>query len=815
MAQLIRDVRHAALRLRRDRGFTLSALLALTLGIGTTTAVFSVLYGVLLRPLPFPEPDRLVRVYEEHPGAPKPPGDREISSTTLKAWQPRLRTLDDLAPYFPLEFTVTFGEGPVRLHGAQAAPSLFGLLRAVPQAGRFFLPGEDAPRANLFVVIADRLWRERFGGSPEAIGRTLTIEGKPHVIVGVARPGLVFPDADVQLWVPYDDPTRLDPTIQGGVWLAMALGRLKPGTAPAQAAAEGTAAARSVPRPRVLDALFGSGGAVEVRVEPVVAQMTAEVRPILLVVGASVACLLLLACANVANLLLARGVTRQRELALRTALGARRGRLVRQLLAEVSLLAAAGAAAGTGVAWGLVRVFAATAPDNLPRAREVHVDASAWLFALGAAVACTLLCGLVPALRGTSFDLSASLHGGDGAVAGGFRGLRARRWRDGLLACEAAVATVLLIGAALFGRSAVALAAIDPGYDVSGVLAAQVFLPPDAADDRAARLAGGLVDRLRASPGVIAAGAGNMMPFSESTFITAFDLPPAVAGGRPARVRAWAYQVTPGYAEALGLRLRAGRLFETSDTRPDRFPVLVNDEFVRRYLRQDPIGRTFTGGAYGRQAVNEIVGVVGDMLKDGNDQRPVPEIYGVARAGNAVTYELDVIVRTAGDPRPAAAALRAAVAAIEPAAAVGSAAPLSVRVNRSFARPRFSTAVLSGFAGAALVLASVGLFGVLSYTVSQRQRELSLRAALGADRARLMALVARDGLVVVAAGLVAGTGAAALLARAIRGVLFGIAPLDPMSFALAPLVLLPVAAAACLLPARRAARSDPAVLLRE
>ena len=815
MDQLERDVRYAAAVLRRERGFTAAALLALTLGIGATTAVFSVLYGMLLRPLPFAKASRLVRIYEEHPGAPKPPGDREISSTTLNAWHPRLRTLEDVAEYFPLELTVKFPDATVRLHGAQAAPSLFRLLRVTPALGRFYQPGEDAPRANLFVVIADRLWRERFGASPGVLGTTLTVEGKPHVIVGVAPPGLVFPDPDVQLWVPYDDPTRLDPTVQGGVWLALALGRLKDGASPEQAAAEGTAAARSMSRPRVLDALFGAGGPVEVRVEPVARLMTASVRPVLLVVGASVTLLLLIACANVANLFLSRGVARQRELALRTALGAPRGRLARQLLIEAALLASGGAVAGIGLAVALVRAFAASAPANLPRVRDVHVDGTALIFALGATMASALLAGLAPALRGTSFDLAASLHGGDGAIAGGFRGLRARRWRDALLACEAAVATLLLVGAALFGRSFQALAAVDPGYDAAHVLAAQVFLPGDAAADRMSRFSDGLVERLRTSPGVVAAGAGNMMPFSESTYVTAFDVPPSMAGAKPTRVRAWAYQVTPGYAEALGMKLLDGRLFTEADARPDRFPVLVNEEFVRRYMQGRVVGRTLKGVAYDRQAVNEIVGVVGDVLKDGNDQKPVPEIYGVARADNAISYEVDVVVRVAGDPRLAAGAVRDAAAALDADAVVGSAAPLASRVDRAFAQPRFSTTVLAVFSVVALVLASLGLFGVLSYAVSQRRRELSLRAALGADRRRLMALVTREGLAITMCGLAAGTVAAAVLARALRGLLFGIAPLDPIAFAVAPVVLLPVAVLACLLPARRAAGSDPAALLRE
>jgi putative ABC transport system permease protein len=425
----LEDVRYAAAVLRRERAFTAAAVLALALGIGATTAVFSVIYGVLLRPLPYPEPERLVRIYEEHPGAPKPPGDPEASSTTLNAWQGRLQSLEAIASYYALEYTVMFADGPVRLHGGQVAPALFPLLRATPQAGRFFAAGEDAPRANLFVVISDRLWRERLHAAPDAVGRALTIEGKPHVIVGIARPGFHFPDRDAQLWTPYDDPTRLDPSVQGGVWLSNALGRLKPGTTAAQAAAEGTAAARSVARPAALDVLFGSGGPVEVRVVSVVEEMTAAVRPVLLIVAASVGFILLVACANVANLMLSRGVARQREFALRAALGAGRGRLVRQLLVESSVLAVTGAVLGLLVAWTLVRAATAVAPANFPRLDDVRLDGTVAGFAVLVTLAAAILTGLLPALRGTAFNLSASLHGGDGAVAGGFRGARAAATR--------------------------------------------------------------------------------------------------------------------------------------------------------------------------------------------------------------------------------------------------------------------------------------------------------------------------------------------------------------------------------------------------
>ena len=418
----------------------------------------------------------------------------------------------------------------MRLHGGQVGPALFPLLRATPQAGRFFLPGEDAPRANRFVVIGDRLWRERLQSAPDAVGRTMIIEGKPHVIVGIARPDFHFPDADAQLWTPFDDPTRLDPTIQGGVWLTLAIGRLRPGATAAQASAEGTAAARSVPRPPAMEVLFGSGGAVQVHAVPMAEEMTAAVRPVLLVVSASVGFILLIACANVANLFLSRGVARQREFALRAALGAGRSRLGRQLLAESCLLAAAGRLLGIVLAWVLVRATGALAPADFPRLQDVRLDSIVACFAVLVTIAAALLTGVLPALRGTSFNLAASLYGGEGAVAGGFRGARARRLRDVLLVAEAGVAALLIVGAALFGRSFAALTRVDAGYTPGNVLIAQVFPPPNADPKHVGEFTAALLDRLRADPGVTSAGAGNMVPFSESTFITAFDLPAGWSG---------------------------------------------------------------------------------------------------------------------------------------------------------------------------------------------------------------------------------------------------------------------------------------------
>jgi putative ABC transport system permease protein len=811
---LLRDIRHAIVLLCRDRRFAATAVITLALGIGATTAVFSVVYGVLLRPLPYPESDRLVQIFEEHPGAPRPPGEPSLSNTTMYAWQARLRTLEGLAAYYAREFTATFGGEPVRVHGAEASPALFPLLRARAQLGRFYLPGEDAPRANHFVVIGDRLWREQFAARTDVVGRSIALDGELYTIVGVASAGLTFPDASTALWVPYADPTLVDWSVQGGMWLAPTLGRLKPEVTIAAAAAEGTTAARSVQRPPVAALLFGAGGPVEVRVERLVDRLTSGVRPALLLLAASVALVLLIGCANAANLFLSRGISRQRELAVRIALGARVVDVARQLFIESLLVAAAGGAAGLAVAAALMGLLPALAPADFPRLDGIHLDPMTAVFAAAVSIVVAILAGLVPAIRASRAAAAASLRSGDRAA--GSDGTQASGLRDALVVIESALATLLIIGAALLGRSVAALLHVDPGYDAANVLVAQVFPAPGSTGEQRTRFANRLVERLRSDPQVVAAGAGNMMPFNDSTWIAGFTLPPSAGGGKPTSVRTLRYVVTPGYAEALRLRLVEGRLLTDDDAEPpSTLKVLVNREFVRAHLTAGPIaGRRFAGGP-NKAAEFEIVGVVGDVLKDGLDARPQPEIYSVATDARPIDDEANVVMRMAGDPARGAAILRAAVRETDPRAAIGLLTPLSSRVAASAAQPRFAVAVLGGFAALALALASVGVYGVLSYVVARRKREIGVRAALGARRADLIAMVVREGLSRAAVGTLIGIGAAALLTRLMRALLFGVGPLDAFAYVAAPAILIPVALLACVAPALRAAATDPATILRE
>ncbi len=807
MSTVLQDL-HQALRLMgRARGFTLAAVGTLALAIGVNTAVFSAVYGVLLRPLPYAGADRIVRLSELHPGGATIDNDARLSNLTFDAWRIGARTIEEPAAYNSLAYTIGGPEEPARIEAAAVSPSLFPLLGVAPAAGRFFRD-EDAVRgAGRVVVLSHALWQRRFGGDGSAIGRTMQLDGDVHEIVGIAPAWFYFPDRDAQLWTPYVLPSAR----QGSINVMYVVARLRPGVTAEQAAAEGTSAARSVTRPMAAELMFGKGGPVEVRVRRLVDQMTVRIQPALLVLTAAVGLVLLIACANVANLLLARGVARSRELAVRAALGAGRGRLARQLLTESVALSIVGGSFGVFLAWGLMRALPAWAPDELPRLADVRLDVRVLIFAVIVSITAGALAGMLPAFRASRTQLTSALRSNDQRSVGG-----GERVRNLLLAAEAAFSIILLIGAALLVRSFVALVNVNPGYDPTNVLTGRVYLSgPAATPERRQQIVEALVDRVRSSPGVVSAGAGSMAPLNSSTSISGFSFRPSGAG-EPVVARALHYVVTPGYAEALGLRKIEGRLFEPGDSTSPIQEMVVNEAFVKSYMNDGhPVaGRRYQGLMAEPKITTEIIGVVGSVLKDGLDREARPEIYFVHSKERGITREINLLMRTSVDPAAFVAELRSLVRDVEPTAALGETGTLASRVSASVAQPRFATGILAVFAALALTLASTGLYGVLSYSVSERRREIGIRSALGATRANVIALVLRQGLTATVAGLAVGVVAAALGTRLLQPLLFGIRPLDLPSFALMPLFLLIVAIVACLVPARRAAATDPAVTLR-
>ncbi len=437
------------------------------------------------------------------------------------------------------------------------------------------------------VIVSDRLWRERYGSSAGVLGASLVIDGTAHTIVGVAPRTFEFPDPRVRFWVPYVIPKS--PTAPTGAAAFTALARLKPGVTLAQVEAEGTAIARAAPKHRLTEFFFGKGGPVVVHARPLVDDMTAAARPALSIMAVAVALVLLIACANVASLLLSRGVTRQRELAIRAAVGASRARIVRQLFTESAVFAVAGSALGFALAWWLVRLLPAVAPPTMPRLDSVALDRSVVVFWLLAAALAAIATGLAPAARGARVDLSDSLRSADRSSGTGFHSRRAGHLRDGLLVVEAAFAVILIVGASLLARSFVRLMAVDNGYTADGVLIARIELPRDATDARTDQFIERALARLRAIPGVSAAGAGAMIPLMRQTAVTGFKVPESIARGKPTEGRALVYWVTPGYAESLGLRLQEGRFFVEGDERAGTLATIVNQEFVRQHLAEREI----------------------------------------------------------------------------------------------------------------------------------------------------------------------------------------------------------------------------------
>jgi predicted permease len=808
MDALRHDIRQAFRGLARSKATSFAAFLTLALGLGITAALVSVVDGVLLRPLPYPESEQLVRVSEQHGTAVSPLGNN-LSNLTLDAWE-HSRTLDGLATYSPEAFLWRTGTGVEQLMGARVSPSLFGVLRVAPALGRFFRGEEAQEGHDGVVVLSHALWQERFGGRLDILGTSLRLDDREFEIVGVAGPGFGFPSRESRLWTPQ---LRLPPTT-AKIQVFPAIGRLRAGVTAAHAASEATAASRRVERPVVADLLFGKGGPVEVRVVSALEDAIGGVKPALVALAVGVVLVLLVGCANVANLLLSSGVSRRRELAVRAALGAGRGRLLRLILVECALLAGAGLAAGLVLATFIVDALPVLAPADFPRLEAVALDRRVVAVSILATVIVTAIAGLLPAWRGSRAALALTMKDDDGRSAG----LSSARLRSGLLIAEAALALVLAVGASLLLRSVDRLARVDGGYEPMNVLVANVRLT-GAGDEPAAKAAfvDAVVARLRRVPGVVHAGAGNMVPFGGATYLSAFSLPGAGPAGERVLARAASNVVTAGFGDALGLKLVEGRLFTASDPTSGG-PLIVSETFARTYLRD---GRPVVGRPFpirlreGKQPAGTIVGVVRDIRPEGPRSEPRAEIYQLAGSDVGIRRDITLAVRTAGDPLAAARPLRDIVRDADPGAAVTQVGTLADSLSASIAAPRFFATVLGAFATLALTLAAIGLYGVLSYSVTLRRRELGIRAALGASRRDLLALVVRQGLIATAAGLAVGLGLAVVAARLMRSLLFGIEPIDLPSFAASSALLLAVALAACLVPARRAAASDPRVSLHE
>ncbi len=803
MRTLAHDLRYALRLLRRSPGFTAAAALVLALGIGANSAVFSVVDAALLRPLPFRQPEQLTALWEHPPGYDR----NRVSPLNFLDWHDQNDVFTSLAAYAGGNRTLKTGSGVEQIPGQAVTSEFFDVFGLQPVAGRFFR-ADDLKGSARMVVLSERIWRERFGGDPKLVGRTLELDGDAYTVLGIV-PGRFRMFWDADLWTLY--VLRRSPEQRRMHYLGV-IGRRKPGVSMerAQSAMDAIAAHIAEIAP---DTNKGWGIKVEPLRESLVGR---ELRTTTLVLAAVVGFVLLMACANVANLMLARATRRAREMAVRVSLGAGQARIVRQLLTESLVLACLGGALALVLAWSMIRAAPALLPQGtLPLGLELELDWRVAGFAAAATLGSGLLFGLVPAWRVARASLAEALRGGGrGATASNSKLL------SGLAMTEIAVAVMLVAGAGLFLRTLERLNAVDPGFHAGRVLTMHVILPFGRYDQQKAGVFYDRVQReVESAPGVVSASFGGSLPLTGWDIGQGFEVvgdPPVEESQRPAAH----YQIVGArYFETLGIPLEAGRTFDARDTATSAPVAIVNHEFARRYLKnRQPVGARIRVQAMDSRGPvpveREVVGVSGQVRVEGlGETENAVEVY-VPITQNP-WFGASLAVRTAGSPGAALAAAKQAIAHADREIAVTQVRTMDEITYRSAARPRFRARMLGGFALGALLLAGVGVFGVLAFSVTQRTREFGIRMALGARMGNVLRMVLLHGIRIAAGGVALGIAGAMALAGAAGALLFGVEPIDPVSFGSAAAVLALVAVAAAALPAWRASRVDPAITLRE
>lgn len=823
MGNLAADVRHAFRFLLKSPRFTGIAIAALVLGIGANTAIFSVVDSILLRPLPYSEPDRIMRIARGFPNG----RSDSISVPKFMAWKKSNGAFDAMALYDFSGPGLNLGAGdhPEQVKGIHVSAEYFGVFGVKPALGRTFLPQEDLPGGFKSTIISYDLWKTRLAGDPSAIGEPLILGGEPYTVVGILPPSFHSePSAEVFL------PMQADPNSSNQGNYLLAAGRLKPGVSIAAARANMKMAGEQFRQanPKWMDKTE------TVTVLPLADDLVGNVRPALLILLGAVGFVLLIACANVANLLLARAASRQKEMAIRTALGASRWRLFRQLFSESVLLSAISGVLGLVVgAWG-VRVLLAMSPGDLPRiSQESHaaslitlLDWRMLLFTLAISFATGIIFGLFPALYISRMDVNSVLKEASGRSG---TGLRHNRARGLLVASEMALAVILLVGAALMIRTFVGLRAVQPGFNPHGVITMQTSLT-GGHYDTTAKVEGMIrqvVQKVEALPGVQAAAATVMLPVEG----IGVDLPFLIEGQPPKDGGAyngdeqWRF-VTPHYFSALGISLVRGRVFDDRDSVQAEHVVIINQAMAKKYWpKQDPLGQRVTigGKALGpdfEEPIRQVVGIVGNVREIGlgNGDQPamyVPEAQvtdPITRLANNV-IPLSWAVRTSLDPATLSGAIRQQFLAVDGQLPVSKIRTMEQVLSESTARQNFNMLLLSIFAGLALLLAAIGIYGLMSYTVEQRLQEIGIRVALGAGSGDMLRLVIGQGMKLAVIGLALGLAAAFGLARLLSSLLFGVKTTDPLTYAIVAVVLASVALMACLIPAHRASKIDPLAAL--
>ncbi|MGZ8375938.1 MAG: ABC transporter permease [Gemmatirosa sp.] len=814
MAHLATDLRYGVRRLVRARAVSVAVILTLALGIGANTALFSLVRTVLLRPLPYGDPTHLTVLWN----ATEKGETTWLSLREIVSYGAQTRGFAHVAGFASGQANVTGDGDPERVALGTVTANAFATLDAPPQMGRTFRPDESTPGAGDVAVIGHALWQRRFGGAPDVLGRTLRVNGRAHTIVGVMPAGFRFPldfreGRPSELWI----PQTVDTANLGGWGNRSFIGvaRLRAGVTPAA----GTQDLRRVAESwiRAADVVDDGSGRIFRSAVPVHDLVLGDMRRPLWILFGAVALLLLIACANAANLLLARADERRRELAIRKAIGAERGRLLRQLLTESVLLAMLGGVGGIVLAWGGTRLLAALAPASLPRVGDVRVDLGVLAFTTVLALLTGLAFGIAPALQLSRPDVAATLHEGG---RGGTTGRARQRFRRGLAVAQVALSVVLVVGAALLLRSLAELRRVDLGFDPRGALTARLALPvadyPEAA--QAAAFHERLQQRVAQLPGVQSVGGTRLLPLTGTIGDWSITIEGRTRDPRDDANADWQI-VMPGYFETMRIPLLQGRTLARTDDARSTPVVVVNRTMADRYWPGgDALGRRFRMGT-ADQPWMTIVGIVGEVRHNAIVEAPRSEMYVtpahyVVETGNA-PRAMTLVLRTAGDPLALAAPLRAAVRELDPNVPLAELRTLQQVTDEALAEPRFTTVLLTLFAALALTLATIGIYGLISLLVTQRTHEMGIRMALGARRAAIGRMMLGQGMRIAGAGVAVGLVSAALLSRLLTTLVYGVGTLDPLTFALVPVVLAVVTLAATLVPARRAAATDPSIALRQ
>jgi predicted permease len=800
------DLRYGLRVLVKSPVFTAVAALSLALGIGANTAIFSVVNGLLLRPLPYPDSERVMHVWHTPPQESFPGMKRfSVSPANYLDWKSQNDIFEQMAVYQYAGFSLSTGDDPVAVTGAAVSSEFFSVLRSNAGQGRTFLPEEEQPGRDQAVVISNGLWQRAFGANPGLIGQTLTLNSRSFTVVGIMPTGFEFPQ-EAELWVPlaWDDSERQTRSIHDYIVIA----RLKQDVSLAQAQAEMSTISSRLEQ-QYPEADKGWGAVVI----PLQEDLVGDIRPALLVLFSAVGFVLLIACANVANLMLARGANRQKEIAIRIALGAGRARIVRQLLSESVLLATAGGLLGLLLAgWGsglLIRLSA----DSLPNPGEICIDKWALGFTLVVSFGAGIVAGIAPALQFTKTEMSEALKQGTGRTGGSSV---KQRTRKALVICEVALSLILLIGAGLMIRSFWKLQHVDPGINISNTLTMSVGLSPTKYSDaqRQAAFFDRVLEQISALPGVVSAGATTTLPLAGQGSMQPFTIegrPESAVAEQPMAATRY---ISPGYFGTMGIPLRQGRFFNDQD-RENVAPVIIISEAMAHQLwpGQDPIGRRLTPSFHLKQGPREIVGVVGDVKGQGLDVDLAATMYMTYK--QAPRPYMTIVARTSSDPQNFIHAISKAIYSVDKEQAVMSVRTMEQVLAASVSGRRFNMTLLIAFAMLALVLAAVGVYGVMNYAVTLRRRELGIRMALGAQAADVLRLVLVQGLALTLIGIGAGLVGAYGLTHLMANLLYGVTATDFLTFVTVSGVLMAVGILASYLPARRATKVDPMIALRQ